>query len=125
MDSCPEYIIVEYTFNDEKMKFITSGSDYKFPMYSESEIKSRVFTRDIKSVKINDEDFTKELKYYLGPNVNFYSDIPGYKIDLSKILDTHCNSGTIEITDNIGNTEKHYLPWTPKWDPSIFLNKDT
>jgi hypothetical protein len=120
IDSETEYIIIDYIYNDERMKFVTTDySNYSFPMYSESEIKNRVFTRDIKSVKINDEDFTRELKYYLGPNVNFYNDIPGCEIDLSKILTTNCTSGIIEITDNIGNTEKHSLPWTPKWEPSI------
>jgi hypothetical protein len=120
IDSKTEYIIVDYTYNDEKMKFVTTEyNNYSFPMYSESEIKNRVFTRDIKSVIINGEDFTRELKYFLGPNVNFYNDIPGCKIDLSKILLINCMSGIIEITDNIGKTEKHELPWTPKWDPSI------
>ena len=123
--SCPEYLIIDYTYNDEKMKYITTNySNYSFPMYSESQIESRVFTRDIRLVKINgssgvNSDFTRELKYYLGPNVNFYNDIPDCKIDLSKILKIDCTSGIIEITDNLGNIEKHELPWTPKWNPSI------
>jgi len=119
-DNNAEYLIIDYEFNNKKMKFVTTDCDnYAFPMYSDTKIINRVFTRTMISAKINGEDCTEELGYYLGPNTNFYSDISECGIDLNKILSMDCNSGSIEIIDNIGSIETHELPWVPKWNPSV------
>ncbi len=113
-----KYIIIEYEYDDKIMKYCTDKY-YKFPMYTSSEVVNRVFSKTILCATINGVCVTKELKMYLGPNTNFYVDIPGPPLDLNKILKMDCSTGLIEITDNMGNKEQFPLPWIPVWNPSI------
>jgi hypothetical protein len=68
-----EYIIIEYTFNDQLMKYITRNKDIKFPIY-EFKVEPTKFLYYPETIILNDYDVTNYISPFLGPLCNFYRD---------------------------------------------------
>ena len=68
-----EYIIIEYTFNGETMKYITRNKDITFPIY-EFNVEPTKFLYYPETIILNDFDVTNYVSPFLGPLCNFYRD---------------------------------------------------
>jgi hypothetical protein len=68
-----EYIIIEYTFNGELMKYITRNKDITFPIY-EFNVEPTKFLYYPETIILNDLDVTNYVSPFLGPLCNFYRD---------------------------------------------------
>jgi len=67
------YIIIEYTFNGETMKYITRNKDITFPIY-QFKVEPPKFLYYPETIILNDFDVTDYLSPFLGPLCNFYRD---------------------------------------------------
>ena len=68
-----EYIIIEYTFNGEVMKYITRNKDITFPIY-QFKVEPPKFLYYPETIILNDFDVTDYVSPFLGPLCNFYRD---------------------------------------------------
>lgn len=67
------YIIIEYTFNGQLMKYITRNKDITFPIY-EFKVEPTKFLYYPETIILNDLDVTNYVSPFLGPLCNFYRD---------------------------------------------------
>jgi hypothetical protein len=67
------YIIIEYTFNGETMKYFTRNKDITFPIY-QFKVEPPKFLYYPETIILNDFDVTDYLSPFLGPLCNFYRD---------------------------------------------------
>ena len=67
------FIIIEYMFNSQFMKYITYKHDIRFPIYP-FRIEPTKYLYYPESIFINEIDITSYISPYLGPLCNFYLD---------------------------------------------------
>jgi hypothetical protein len=67
------FIIIEYMFNGNLMKYITYKKDIRFPFYN-FKIEPPKFLYYPESIFLNDVNITDYVSPYLGPLCNFYND---------------------------------------------------
>jgi hypothetical protein len=92
-----EYIIIEYTFNGETMKYITRNKDITFPIY-EFNVEPTKFLYYPETIILNDLDVTNYVSPFLGPLCNFYRD-RGEPIKLKDALIEHPDYDKINFED--------------------------
>jgi hypothetical protein len=67
------FIIIEYMFNSQFMKYITYKQDIRFPIYP-FRVEPTKYLYYPESIFINEIDITSYISPYLGPLCNFYLD---------------------------------------------------
>ena len=110
-----KYIIIEYMYNGEFMKYITYIKDIRFPIYP-FDISPTKYAYYPEFIILNEMDITKYIRPWLGPYCNFYTDReepikledalmdhPEYEnIDFSRDIQSKSNAG--QPRDNHGTT---------------------
>jgi hypothetical protein len=94
-----DYIIIEYMFNGQFMKYLTRKQDIRFPIYP-FKIEPARFLYYPETVFLNDIDITNYVTPYLGPLCNFYIDREE-PIDLKDILIGHPNFENFNFDDGV------------------------
>jgi hypothetical protein len=100
-----QYIIIEYMFNGEFMKYITYTKDITFPIYP-FDIASTKYPYYPEVVILNGMDITKYIQPWLGPYCNFYADreepikLEDALMDHPNYTDIDFNNGTLLMLSN-------------------------
>ena len=68
-----KYIVIEYMYNGEFMKYITYIKDIRFPIYP-FDISPTKYAYYPEFIILNEMDITKYIRPWLGPYCNFYTD---------------------------------------------------
>jgi len=100
-----KYIIIEYMFNGEFMKYITYTKDIRFPIYP-FDITPTKYPYYPEVVILNGMDITKYIQPWLGPYCNFYTDreepikLEDALMDHPDYKDIDFNNGTLLMLSN-------------------------
>ena len=92
-----KYIIIEYMFNGEFMKYITYTKDIRFPIYP-FDITPTKYPYYPEVIILNGLDVTKYIQPWLGPYCNFYNDREE-PIKLEDALMDHPDYNDIDFND--------------------------
>lgn len=100
-----KYIIIEYMFNGEFMKYITYTKDIRFPIYP-FDITPTKYPYFPEVIILNGMDVTKYIQPWLGPYCNFYNDreepikLEDALMDHPDYNDIDFNNGTLLMLSN-------------------------
>jgi hypothetical protein len=100
-----KYIIIEYMFNGEFMKYITYTKDIRFPIYP-FDITPTKYPYYPEVVILNGLDITKYIQPWLGPYCNFYTDreepirLEDALMDHPEYSEINFNTGTLLMISN-------------------------
>jgi len=100
-----KYIIIEYMFNGEFMKYITYTKDIRFPIYP-FDVAPTTYPYYPDLVILNGMDITKYIQPWLGPYCNFYADreepikLEDALMDHPDYAEINFNTGTILMISN-------------------------
>lgn len=100
-----KYIIIEYMFNGEFMKYITYTKDIRFPIYP-FDVAPTTYPYYPDLVILNGMDITKYIQPWLGPYCNFYADreepikLEDALMDHPEYAEINFNTGTILMISN-------------------------
>ena len=100
-----KYIVIEYMFNGEFMKYITYTKDIRFPIYP-FDIPPTKYPSYPEVVILNGMDITKYIQPWLGPYCNFYNDreepikLEDALMDHPDYKDIDFNDGTLLMLSN-------------------------
>lgn len=133
-----DFYIVNYIYDNIEYKYYSENSSFKFPIYTNEQIKNYVYINKITRAMLliketnntKDIDILSFLIPFVGPNYNFYNDLE-IKLNLDKILkflksinneifdkiDLTNNNYELQLYDNFNNEynlDSNYLKWNPE-----------
>lgn len=142
-----KFYIINYFYNGDKYKYYSNSNDFKFPIYTQEEIKNYVYLNKITKAEIVLNLLDKHKSYnkiidildlllpFVGPNYNFYCDLDiklNY-VDIIKYFKIHHNKNNmfdeidfinknfyIKLNDNFDN-EYIFNDYILSWNPELKL----